>query len=136
MEVRGAPALATISLRAAHRAVNIQTLTPPPCYNEVHRIFLEVSTAERYATRPSDRLFQALLLIVLILNGPAWEQTELGGSKIIEVTAENLNQHPFRFRVSTIANPLGLPNQDSIRFIIEVAERDQLSLLNPVVNCG
>ena len=44
---------------------------------------------------------------------------------IITVTPANLNEQPFGLRVSTRANRIGIPDEDTLRFVIEVTERDQ-----------
>ena len=56
---------------------------------------------------------------------PAWPQAAVGGSQKFDVTPANVDQHAYGFKVTTQANVLGLPHEDTLRFSIEVTERQQ-----------
>jgi hypothetical protein len=76
--------------------------------------------------RVAVKLTLKILLFAAFLAGEvAWPQAGPGGSKSVEVTPANLNEHPFGFRVSIETNMIGLPNEDTVRFTIVVTERDQ-----------
>jgi predicted transcriptional regulator len=72
-----------------------------------------------------NRTFLIFLLTAFLNTGTAWPQAAPGGSKSITVTPANILEQPFGFRVSTRTNMLGLPSEDTIRFTVEVTERDQ-----------
>lgn len=75
-----------------------------------------------------NRMFLTLVFAAFLQTTPAWSQAAPGGSKVVDITPANVREQPFGFRVTTDVNMLGLPEEDTLRYTIEVTERDQLIL--------
>lgn len=107
--------------RVLHGRAQIPGLSIPSPYKTTYQRIV----VRRHSNRLMKRMLQILIFTALFANQPAWPQAAPGGSKRVEVTPANLNEHPFGFRVSTESNMIGLPNEDTIRFTVQVTERNQ-----------